>query len=203
MRIVPDSRSIVSIGFRSDRLEVIGPAFFAKSGCEPYARQYAVCRCDCGAFEVIPAKTLIRANATRSCGCLVDEHAKAMGMANAGEANGGHKHGGIHDPLYRNWAKMKARCENPKQKGYHRYGGRGITIAPEWQDFAVFREWWALANGFRPGLTIDRKLNDGNYEPGNCQWLTSSENSKKAWADGCLDHRFPNKARVAKRPEAG
>lgn len=55
-------------------------------------------------------------------------------------------------------------------------------MCPEWRnDFAVFRAW-ALANGYADTLTIDRIDNDGNYEPGNCQWLTLSENISKKWA---------------------
>ena len=203
MRIVPREQSLVSRGFRSGRLKVVGRPFYAKHGIEPYARQYVVCLCSCGCHEVIPVKTLTSPKRpTQSCGCMVDERAKRMGLANAGEANGKYRHGGIRDPLYKNWAKMKDRCENKNNDHWHRYGGRGIMICPEWQDYAIFRDW-ALANGHRPGLSLDRIDNDGNYEPGNCQWLTRSENVKKAWRDGCLDHRFPNKARVAKRPEAG
>ena len=78
---------------------------------------------------------------------------------------------------------MKTRCHNPKTPCWKRYGGRGIKICDEWiNDFSAFRAW-ALVNGYKPGLTIDRKDNDGNYSPDNCQWLTLSENSKKVRMD--------------------
>ena len=60
---------------------------------------------------------------------------------------------------------------------YRFYGARGIDICPEWEDFAVFREW-ALSHGYSDELSIDRIDYDGNYCPANCRWITRSENSK-------------------------
>lgn len=70
---------------------------------------------------------------------------------------------------------MKARCHNPRNKRYDRYGGRGITICDEWRDsFEAFRDW-AMANGYQENLTLDRKDTDGNYCPENCKWATQKE----------------------------
>ena len=63
---------------------------------------------------------------------------------------------------------------------YDRYGGRGIKVCDEWEnDFQAFYNW-AMSNGYRDDLTIDRIDNDGDYEPSNCQWITQAENTSKA-----------------------
>lgn len=76
--------------------------------------------------------------------------------------------------IYRIWINMRQRCNNPHNDAYQRYGGRGITICKEWDDFTAFEEW-AYSHGYREYLTIDRINNDGNYEPSNCRWATMAE----------------------------
>jgi hypothetical protein len=81
------------------------------------------------------------------------------------------------------WHGMKRRCYNTEHIHYGSYGQRGITVCDEWKhDYTAF-EAWALANGYESHLTIDRINNDGNYEPGNCQWLTRAENRRKQYMD--------------------
>jgi len=81
-------------------------------------------------------------------------------------------------PLYCTWHNIRERCFNSNNNRYKNYGGRGIKICDAWMDYKTF-EKWCLANGWQPGLTIDRTDNDGSYEPENCQIVTRSENSKK------------------------
>lgn len=78
-------------------------------------------------------------------------------------------------PLYQCWKHMKERCNLPSDKGYHRYGGRGITVCEEWNYWPNFAKW-ALGNGYDTKLEIDRIDNDGNYEPSNCRFVTHKEN---------------------------
>jgi len=71
---------------------------------------------------------------------------------------------------------MVQRCTNPKAAHYRNYGARGISICTEWRDFKTFHAW-AIANGWAEGLEIDRRDNNGNYEPSNCRWVTHAENN--------------------------
>ena len=82
-----------------------------------------------------------------------------------------------HYYLYGIWAAIKQRCTNPKRKAYKNYGLKGITMHPEWMhNYSSFALW--ILNNIGPrsdGLTLDRKDNKGNYEPGNLKWSTRSE----------------------------
>ena len=97
---------------------------------------------------------------------------------------------------------MKERCYNSNNHAFHRYGERGIRICEEWLEKFESFYVWAITNGYRKGLTIERTDNDGNYEPGNCRWATFEEQaqnksttriSKKQVAMIRLDNR-PNLA---------
>jgi len=69
--------------------------------------------------------------------------------------------------LYAVLSSMKQRCNNPKNKDYHRYGQLGIKVCEEWNNFIDF-EKWALKNGYRDGLEIERIQNNKGYSPENC-----------------------------------
>ena len=123
-----------------------------------------LCKCDCGR-ETIVSRSNLQGGRQVSCGCKRRKQASEMNLT----------HGGKHTRLYSIWTNMITRTTNPKGTAYHRYGGRGIIMCPEWRNsFQTFKNW-ALANGYADGLTIDRIDNDGIYEPSNCRWITWQE----------------------------
>jgi hypothetical protein len=76
-------------------------------------------------------------------------------------------------PEYGIWLAMKRRCYNPHNRKYPRYGGRGIIVCDRWLGEDGFSNFLAdMGRRPSPELTLDRKNNDGNYEPGNCRWAT-------------------------------
>lgn len=76
--------------------------------------------------------------------------------------------------LYRNWTNMKGRCASDLPAYYKWYKAKGITVCDEWQAYAPFRAW-AIANGFRKGLSLDRIDGNSGYSPSNCRWTTRLE----------------------------
>lgn len=86
-------------------------------------------------------------------------------------------HGLKKHPLYSRWECMKKRCNNKNCRSYKTYGGFGIKVCEEWsKNFKSFYDW-AMANGFKEELQLDRVDNDGDYEPGNCRWVTGLVNA--------------------------
>lgn len=123
------------------------------------------CRCDCGVEKNVTAGKL-RSGNTRSCGCLRRELLT--------ESN--RKHDMSHTRLYDIWQNMKRRCDDAKNPKYKNYGARGIKVCDEWYDSKVFFEW-ALANGYRDDLTIDRIDVNQGYSPQNCRWADKATQS--------------------------
>lgn len=110
----------------------------------------------------------IRAGTTHSCGCYkVIRDSERMTV-----------HGMSRTPVYRLWSGIKNRCNNVSHPAHGSYKDKGIIMSKEWYDsFDVFCKW-AFANGYKKGLQIDRKDNNGNYEPGNCRFVTNAINGQ-------------------------
>lgn len=126
----------------------------------------------CSYCHCLIEKSLKDGLKNKSCGCM---KSKFTIKNKTKHGDGGTK----KTKLYKVWRSMINRCEYKKNVDYDNYGGRGIRICKEWRNnYIVFKDW-SLNNGYKEGLTIDRKDNDGNYEPSNCQWITFLENIRK------------------------
>ena len=155
------SRLIDMAGMRFEKLLVI-----ERINKDEHGQAKWLCKCDCGNKTVVLGSNLRRGK-TKSCGCWRQENGvnHAVSMT---------KHGQHNTRLYRIWNTMKNRCQNPNVHNYFRYGGRGITVCKEWQEFTPFYEW-STRNGYRENLTLDRIDNFKGYSPENCRWVTMKE----------------------------
>jgi len=120
------------------------------------------CICDCGETAFVKGIDL-RAGRRTSCGCL---RGKLWG-----------NHGYCNHKLYIVWARMVQRCRNKKEKSYINYGGRGIYVCDDWEKDPKTFIGWAIANGWRYGLQLDRINNNEGYYPENCRFVTPAENA--------------------------
>lgn len=135
-------------------------------GKDKYSHNLWLCYCECGKASIVESAALTSGK-SRSCGCWQIESTIKRSST----------HGKTHNRIYRIYAHMKSRCYVPTNKNYVDYGGRGISVCDEWlNDFQKFYDW-AIANGYKDNLTIDRIDVNRNYEPDNCRWATYKEQS--------------------------
>lgn len=145
-------------------------------------RKYYFCECQCKdkTIKSVRDDSLISQKST-SCGCYNREKVS--------EATS--KHNSCNSDLYDVWTNIKQRCLNKNNPNYKNYGGRGITICDEWiNNFIKFQEW-AIKNGYKKGLNIDRKDNDKGYSPENCRFITYIENQNNKRTNAYIE--FNNK----------
>jgi hypothetical protein len=132
-----------------------------------------LCECDCGK-ETLVSPPKLKSGHTKSCGCFQSTSARNRQLV----------HGFSKTKLSNVRNTMVQRCHNPRVGMFYTYGARGIKVCDEWRNNPKSFYEWAMANGYKEGLSIDRINNDGNYEPSNCQWITIQENlSKEAKLD--------------------
>jgi hypothetical protein len=129
-----------------------------------------ICQCDCGKEHEAAGREL-RVGKVKSCGC------KKTGLLVAANTTHGAGSRKGRWPEYRVWSEMIRRCENENCNRYYTHGARGIKVCERWRE-----SFQAFINdmGRRPsvGLSIERRDNDGDYEPANCYWATKKEQAR-------------------------
>lgn len=164
----------VSIGDMFGRLTVIDNHInwnYRKNGDRDKA---VLCECNC---ENKTRKFInisdLKNGRVKSCGCMLEHHNMSQ------------------TKIYQQWSGMRRRCQSETHSSYKNYGARGISVCNEWDEsFESFYNW-AIQNGFKDGMTIERIDNDGNYSPENCKLIPKSEQSKNR--RNCIFLTYDNK----------
>lgn len=143
---------------------------------DKHGRAEWLCRCDCGKEVVRKSSRLgkaLKEGQSSHCGC-------SPALLDHGLTKGNKR-------MHWVWASMLQRCNNPSNKDYPHYGGRGIEVCAAWRSFKAFYEW-ASSSGYRDGVTIERiDVNDG-YHPGNCTWIENERQSLNTTRTTYLTH---------------
>ncbi len=147
----------------------------ARAGSDPHGSATWSFRCDCGAVVERTGSEVSRGKSL-SCGCLREDLRSTTNRT----------HGEWGSAEWHAWSSMRQRCGNERHQAYARYGGRGITVCPQWTSFESF-----LADmGRRPSRahSLDRIDNDGGYEPGNVRWATRGTQNRNRRTNRVLVH---------------
>ena len=179
------------VGKRFGRLTVV-----SRAANDKYGNAMWNCVCDCGKSTVIMGSSM-RSGHAKSCGCL-----KIENTSKANRIRAGIRPEGYGKRLMRIFGSMKSRCLNPNNVEYSFYGGRGITICKEWLEKSSNFYEWALANGYKENLTIDRIDNDKGYSPNNCRFISRAEqnrNTSRVHKVLLKEGNYITTAQVAKR----
>jgi len=126
-------------------------------------RRIGLFKCECGNFAELRIDGVFDGS-IKSCGCL---KRNPFGLSSVD-----------YEKLFGVWQNMIKRCYNENSDRYYTYGARGIKVCDKWKDdFHAFAEW-AVKNGWKPNLSIERKDLDGNYCPDNCTFITMKEQAR-------------------------
>lgn len=129
------------------------------------------CQCKCGKILDVRLYSLT-SGWTKSCGCY-NKEASSKQKTN-------YSHGLTTHPLYSVWRGMKRRCYKQSDRAYRWYGAHGVTVCDEWKEnFKCFYDW-AIVNGYKKGLELDRENVLLGYSPTNCRFITKLDNINRS-----------------------
>lgn len=168
------------LGLKYGRLVVISPAKSKNS------KTLWNCKCECGNIVQV-SSTNLRAGHTQSCGCLSKEILEQRNFKH------GQTVGHQNTRTYTCWIDMRRRCYNPKNKEYHNYGGRGVSVCSEW---ASFEQFLSDMGECPTDHTLDRLDVNGDYCLQNCRWSTRRQQSRNKRTNTIIIHNGQSKPLV-------
>lgn len=161
----------IKLGEKFNYLTIISDLGLVATGLQ--RQRKVLVKCDCGNTKEVIYRSL-KNGKPFSCGCVNKEFHRIQFTKHSL-----HKH-----PLYTVWNNMKRRCVDHKKHNYPHYGGKGVSVCPEWLDFSVFYNW-AINNGWQKGLQLDKDIKSKKlnlppllYSPDRCQFVTRKENQR-------------------------
>ena len=166
---IPSARIINIIGQEYGFLKVLA---FAEMR---FRRAYWLCQCRCGTHKIISGLNM-RNGTTKSCGCYADA---LLTKRNT-------RHGMAKSKIYHVWIQMLQRCNNPHNRDYKNYGGRGIRVCEAWHTFQNFFN--DIGNPPFSGATLDRRDNDQGYSPNNVRWATQEQQANNTRTNQLLTY---------------
>lgn len=178
MRNSPAVKHFDMIGKKYNRLTIVAEEERASIGVTKKTERQFLCQCECGKQVRVLLSNLLKGN-TNSCGCWKREKtSKAKGIHKLS------KH-----PLHVAWANMKSRCYSKNHSSYNTYGARGIIVEDIWKNNFLNFYTWAINNGWKTNLTIERIDVNKNYCPENCTWIEAQLQAKNRTTSRYLEYK--------------